>query len=155
MIREIIFIKRNITAILLLVIFAGCVYSCDNKRPPPSIRLDDLRGTQWKLDYILRQYSSDDPIIILEPQDCDTCYTLTFDTKKTGYITGVSIINTVDIQLLPIPNVSVTELDEPFDGNRYSDLMRSVKNYNPFGFSLIVGDSSRNNYHLFFKRITP
>ena len=178
MIREIIFIlKSNITAILLFVIFAGCVYSCS--KPPPKVSCDELEkwweseqyvGTKWKLAYISsRNYVSGDSFenIVLEPQDCDTCYTLTFDAERTGYITGVSILNTLNIQVLlgseipekGFPNfkVFITELDEPFDGNMYCYLIKSARSIHwAPGYELYFTVGQPHTTHmLFFKRINP
>jgi len=154
--------------LILLLAFLVALSSCA-KPERHEVPWEDLKGTQWKLYEIRRNYGhSDDRIIKLEPQDCENCYTLTFDEEKTGYATGVSIENTVDIQVLlgsEIPEtglsmvkVSVTELDEPFDGNQYCDFMRSVTIIFSTGFQLelyVFDDDNRINYLLIFERINP
>lgn len=167
------FAKRKITAIALCFMLAAGIVSCDNKPCRDKqlcIKLKDLRGTHWRLAFIAPNGRPENPIIteltILEPQDCDTCFTLTFDAKRTGYITGISILNTVNIQIFigsdypkegfPEVKVSVTELDEPFDGNLYSDFMRSVTRiaFTHRRLDLSVGNSTHIFYHLEFERIT-
>ena len=87
---------------------------------------EELRGTQWKL------YSIDHNErgrIELEPKDCDTCYTFTFDKDETGwFFSGVSILNTVTIKMnYPKIEVLVTGSDEPFDGNLFCSALRLVE----------------------------
>jgi len=84
-----------------------------------------LKGTKWKLKSVNYRGKFE----VFEPNDCDTCYTLTFDTETTGH--GISILNTINItrnsdKLYLVDKITVTELDEPYDGNLFSDLMRSV-----------------------------
>lgn len=177
------FAMQNLAAIALCVILAGAIYSCGgcwpHKCKPASceesaeiLRLDHLVGTKWRLDYIYRDYGREKNII-LETHDCDTCYTLTYDMideAGIGQINGVSILNTVNIQLdpcsYPTLKISVTELDEPSDGNQYSSILRSVRIISTTwdGDQLVLsGGGSRpatideyystTEYSLFYKRI--
>ena len=129
------FVKRKVAAIALCVVTAGGLASCGDcegfLRKCSKIDQDLLRGTRWKLEYV---YFGDIDSVgrrtILEPKDCDTCYTLTFDAKEKYKITGVSILNTVSIQFQhfgrPKMDILITDLDEPHDGNLYTSLIRSV-----------------------------
>ena len=44
--------------------------------------LPPLKGTKWKLEYIFHYESN--TFLVLEPRDCEECYTLTFDTDTTA-----------------------------------------------------------------------
>ena len=161
------FTRRKVTEIALCVMLAVGLVSCGECEGLFSKCLkmdyDLLRGTRWKLEYVIfRDIDSFGRRTILEPKDCDTCYTLTFDAKEKYKITGVSILNTVSIQFQhferPEMNILVTDLDEPQDGNLYTSLIRSVSN--------ISGDARNTestltlflvpsyNY-LHYKRINP
>ena len=159
---------KKLKYITIALLIAAAMSSCWIIPSPYKECWDEFRGTQWRLAYIAPNaiHLLEHPLIvertILEPHDCDTCFTLTFDAKKTGYITGVSILNTVDVQILRGPElpdikVSVTELDEPFDGNLYSNLMRSVTGIaqGAGDVHLFSGSSTHPaHYILTFKQIT-
>lgn len=153
-----------ISAVMLL--WAGMLPSCNNK-PPPEIKWDHLRGTQFKLNYLCCDISggSSKPVI-LAPQDCDTCFTLIFDAEKKWEISGVSILNTLNIQFsrntsTAIMNIFVSDMDEPFDGNLYCSLIRSVTGISSDGQNVLVlhinnkEKTGENSYTLNYKRITP
>ena len=160
---------KQIKYLAIVLLLAGGMVSCSKNPSVHTVPWEELKGTQWRLYEILRNYGHpDDSTIKLEPRDCDTCYTLTFDAEKTGYITGVSILNTVEIQVLlgseyqgigfPMVKISITELDEPFDGNMYSDFMKSLRRVcstrTNLGFlDLTVGDVDRIYYLIVFERI--
>ena len=150
---------RMVTVFALCVVLACGLASCGEKFDrllgrPHKISLDKHRGTQWKLVYVNPNN------VIFEPQDCDTCYTLTFDDKKTGYITVVSILNTIIIQTSHSGILQtidfVTDFDEPYDGNLFYNLMKSVRTITPgAGMSVSVGDATRVSHHLEFEQINP
>ena len=86
-------------------------------------------GTQWKL------YSIDHNErgrTILDPEDCDTCYTLLLDRDETGWkFSGKSIQNPVNIKIThdefyQYVEVLVTGSDEPFDGNLFCSTIKLV-----------------------------
>jgi hypothetical protein len=133
--------KTKFTIILLIgiVVFSSCT------KKIYKVTWEELKGTQWKL------YAIDDNTtgtrMILEPQDCYTCFTLTFDLDYKGHVslTGISILNTINIQFyFPDPsseaivNVQITDLDEPFDGNLYCDIIRFVTNIAPTRTRLLL-----------------
>jgi hypothetical protein len=59
----------------------------------PSSPFPPLAGTQWKLAGIVNTATG--VLAELEPKDCATCYTLTFDTDSTAE--GTSIMNTLNL----------------------------------------------------------
>ena len=167
---------QTIAMIALCVTLAGGLLSCDRTKPFV-VDYGDFKGTQWKLVHIIPQniHELEYPLIlentILEPHDCDTCFTITFDAERKGYATGISILNTMEFRILmdseypeggfPWCKVTVTELDEPFDGNLYSELMSSVTRHyadnvseGPF-LVLSVGDISHIFYNLVFECKDP
>ena len=156
---------QNLTVIALCVILAVVMSSCNDKFPL-KINWDGLKGTQWKLEYIVDMSGGSYEKLILAPQDCDTCYTLTFDAEKKWYISGVSILNTLSIEFSILlsssadMDISVTDMDEPFDGNLYCSLIRSVTGINTdVKNSLILfiknKDTGSNSYILIYKRLNP
>jgi len=124
---------------------------------------DWLSGTQWKLEYIVDFTGGSYERVKLAPQDCDTCFTLTFDAEKKWYISGVSILNTFSIQFssyisTEVMDILVTDMDEPFDGNLYCSLIRLVTGINAsyLDLSLFIKDEDiigSNSYYLTYKRI--
>jgi len=160
------FAKRKITAIALWVILVVGMTSC-NKRL--DVCWSVLRGTQWKLEYIGDTSKGPIEMIILDPQDCDTCFTLSFDSEKEWHISGVSILNTFSIQWSreqPDMQILMTDMDEPFDGNLFSSLIKSVTGINTdaginFAGSILVlfvykdPGSEYATHTLIFRRITP
>ena len=73
--------------LILLIALTGSFSSCNNCSWPlkcKEISWDGLRGTQWKLEYIVDMTGGSYERVILAPQDCDTCFTLTFDAEKNG-----------------------------------------------------------------------
>jgi hypothetical protein len=58
-------------------------------------RFPPLEGTDWKLAGIVDASTGD--VRELEPKDCATCYTLSFDTDSTAE--GKVIVNTINISL--------------------------------------------------------
>ena len=124
-------------------------------------------GTQWKLRYIHDMTGELPEQILLESLDCDTCYTLTFDADKKWHISGVSILNTLSIEFSsfykpPEMNITVTDMDEPFDGNLYCSLLRSVFEINSnveSALILFVKDKDTGSWPhthtLTYERINP
>ncbi|MDR2916603.1 MAG: hypothetical protein LBV74_17540 [Tannerella sp.] len=122
----------------------------------------DLIGTKWKL------YSIDHNTrgrTYLEPKDCETCYTLSFDKGKIGWtLSGVSIKNTINIKLYDpeFPNIviSVTEKDESPDGNLYCSIIKNVHTISSTGRLLYLnfndcdGDVACNGT-MIFARVSP
>ena len=68
----------------------------------------------------------------IEPKDCDTCYTLTFDEKGEAH--GISIFTRVHLvrvllegNILGHKAVFIDEQDEPFDGNLYRQALKDMQ----------------------------
>ena len=164
--------------LVVLMIFAAGLTSCSE--PISKIDWNKYRGTQWKLSYVHLNMKRDsinseamrliDPYnrvmdnrTMLEPKDCATCYTLTFDAKRTGYLTFVSIQNIINVQLPPHSTIPITldigtDLDEPYDGNLFSNLLKSTQHIvDGAGVHVLVGDSTRRTcfFILFFEQIEP
>ena len=149
----------TVTAILLIL--AGGLASCkDNELIIDNIGMEPnrhpalpLAGTMWKLESV--NFGDERGIVILEPRDCDTCYTIVFDTDSTA--SGLSIINRVNIFRphfkggcitsiqRPTRNIhngstliTVTNYEEPFDGNLYSTMLREVHSIDHEGPRLFI-----------------
>ena len=110
----------TLSAILLSLI--GGVVSCTKPFPEPF----PPAGTKWKLEGI--NYQDGQGVIMLEPKDCDTCYTFVFDTDSTAF--GISIINQIKL-FRPYRSGSpaittMSEFEEPFDGDLYCALLKHI-----------------------------
>jgi len=142
-----------LSAILLMLV--GSFSACGDKEPSTTNGFPEplpLGGTKWKLDYVNFQDSRD--FVTFEPTDCDTCYTLVFDTDSTA--SGLSIINQLNVfrpylnaNRLANPSdatnlhggntiITMTELEEPFDGNLYCTLLKNVHSVDHEGPRLIM-----------------
>jgi len=72
---------KLIKYIFIFIVMFLCV-SCKNKN---EISYEDnlnLKGTKWKLELI--SYAESNIFRVLEPVDCEECYTLIFDTNTTA-----------------------------------------------------------------------
>jgi len=147
-------ILRKGTAKLLCVILLISLLATSCKKTPLSDELQDdpskteitLPGTSWKLVGIVDPRTEN--LKVLEPNDCEECYTLTFLTDSTLSGQGVNILlYRSDDDDINYPNYInypdytanyilstirfhfyIPAIDEPYDGNRYwSVLFRSKK----------------------------
>jgi hypothetical protein len=153
--------KMTVVTLCVCILFFAAV-GCDKKDKKKDIEWDGFMGTQWRLMHI--EIIPTGERIILEPQDCDTCYTIAIDAEKRLYISGVSITNTFSIySSYPNSKVLIEDFDEPFDGNLFSSHIRSVTGHS-FGswpdmegiFLLITGDNTNETRSLLrFKQINP
>ena len=98
----------TMTALCLVVVGLFVAYGCIKPDIPPTggvgngsdtIYSNDtvypLEGTQWKLAGIFNTQTG--ILKVLEPIDCERCYTLTFDTDSTATGTSAGNILWVDL----------------------------------------------------------
>ena len=153
----------NIKLLAIVLLLAGGLASCSNEL---DICWDGLKGTQWKLAFINDISGEHFKKLILEPHDCDTCFTLTFDAEKRWYISGVSILNTFSIHMRSGEQIDMEvfmtdNMDEPYDGNLFSSLIRFVNAVNGINTDVenilaLVSNTDPDKsvtHSLFFKRI--
>jgi hypothetical protein len=69
---------------------------CDKEEGKKEIQ---LQGTKWKL--VGYSVIGEKLLRALEPQDCEECYTLAFETNNMGY--AISVANTIAIDLSEKP----------------------------------------------------
>jgi hypothetical protein len=72
-------IKYTVFMLILAVLLTGCNKAIDNNHE--SEELMSLEGTKWKLEGIVD--TATNTLQVLEPKDCDDCYTLVFDSDST------------------------------------------------------------------------
>ncbi|MDR2969865.1 MAG: hypothetical protein LBV32_09735 [Tannerellaceae bacterium] len=127
--------KESIRLCLLFsvaLLFCGCEKTKEEK----DIKLETLKGTKWKLEGIADDRTG--TLKVLEPKDCEECFTLTFDTNSTfsGFSTTRNLsgecnidyaTNAINISMYFLP--ALDELD--FDAELY---VRDLENV--FSFSL-------------------
>ena len=98
-------LKLTAFSAVLLVLVVGLLscdsnevhYSCDSLfipcERPEDLKPIPLEGTIWRLMYVDFQDGKDP--LVLEPKDCDACFTLVFDTDTSAL--GLSIVNQVRV----------------------------------------------------------
>jgi hypothetical protein len=100
---------------------AGLLNSSGEEESP------NLAGTFWKLDGIVDVETNE--VKVLEPKECDICYTLAFNTDSSGY--GKSSTNQMqfDFSRKEYPVGTMTEMGEIGDGYLFSDLLRKIHSF--------------------------
>ena len=92
----------------LLLIVAGSFYNCqsndENNNEAPDVTRPEgqdgdgttlsLMGSKWKLVGIV---DPEDALQVLEPKDCEECYTLTFDTDYTAIVYSINMTRKIDL----------------------------------------------------------
>jgi len=138
--------------LMLLIMFLVC-WSCHNQievpidimppetKPPVELPQEfdppNLKGTQWKLNGIVDVETN--ILKVLEPKECETCYTFTFDTDTTAF--GKSVFNEFYINGLNPIVLYGTNWGEPEDAGLYKNIIRrSVTSY----------DANENELKFFF-----
>lgn len=146
--------KTFLTTIAGLLMLAGVV-SCgednDNCSCGESNTPIALAGTRWKLAGIVDVKTC--KLRELEPKDCETCYTLEFNTDSTA--TGKSVANITRLYLLPEPLMGIATMvyDEEVGNVRlYYDAMKTISSCVGTKSELKLCDNERNNYLLFTRR---
>jgi hypothetical protein len=108
------------TAILLVL--AGAI-ACGKDKEKEMVSLKD---TKWKLSGIVNIQTG--KLKVLEPRDCEECYTLTFDAEDVAC--GYSSTNEVLLDISRIPPVfGGTKRGEVGNGRLYWDTWPSVTSY--------------------------
>jgi len=129
------------------------LFCCSCQRKSEAEQLTSLEGIKWKLAGIFDTKTG--ALKVLEPKDCDECYTLTFEPDsffnknewfngkvevKTGWYKiskGYSSSNilacwyNVDYitNSFQIYNIGGTEVNELFDGRLYRETLLSVQSF--------------------------
>jgi hypothetical protein len=111
------------TAVLLLVVLTA--FKCGSENEP--VNTNNLQGTKWKLEGIVNEQTGE--MQVLEPVDCEQCYTLEFVTDNLA--TGKSITNAQSFDFnqtsIFIGTTKISEINE--DGNLYYDLLFNINSY--------------------------
>jgi hypothetical protein len=116
--------KFKITALsAILLILAIGLTSCEEKEKPFT-----LKGTKWKLVGIVDTETGN--LEVLEPKDCEECYTLTFKTNYVVEARSINLTREYDLwQRLNRPEPMLYLCDSGMlyeiydvDGNRYYDV---------------------------------
>ena len=139
----------KLTAILL--ISAGC-FSCRSTHDDNQTL--SLEGTSWKLSGIVDIETG--ALKILEPQDCEECYTLTFEADNTfsAFSSANKLRGNYNAEyktyIIHVANFGGTKLAERGDGGLWWDIIPSVKS-----FSLKKDELKLyfNNKYLLFKEL--
>jgi hypothetical protein len=86
-----------------------------------------LAGTFWKLDGIVDVETNE--VKVLEPKECDICYTLAFNTDISGY--GKSSTNQLQFDFSRKEYLfgTMTEIGEIGDGYLFSNLLHKIHSF--------------------------
>jgi hypothetical protein len=110
---------------------------------------ENLQGTKWKLEGIVNEQAGE--MQVLEPIDCEECYTLEFTTDTTAI--GVAVDEDIVLDLSLLGEYGITDILSPPDADKF---IRTLYSENTKSY-LITTDSLKfiNNiegyYLLFFK----
>jgi len=143
---------KNLIFIFLLAITIAVVGCDSNDDDQPTL----LEGTKWKLAGIVDVETGN--LKVLEPEDCDKCYTLTFDTKNTfttnSASNGLSGNYKVDYEKKSIyfTNLMGTERGELGDGNLWWSFFYLIEYFSLQENELKLYYNENFNY-LFFKQV--
>jgi hypothetical protein len=110
--------------------------------------ISPLIGTTWKLVGFVDAATG--TLTVAEPSDCESCYTLTFDSNSTA--SGISIINHIRVDLSSKPFIAVhTKVDDSMNGNvqLLYDAMEKVDSYKIEKDELRFYYNSNKNYLLY------
>jgi hypothetical protein len=133
------------TAIMLFL--AGSFYSCDKND------VSTLKGTKWKLVGIVDAQTGE--LQVLEPNNCEECYTLTFETDSMcrGNSSSNLIVVKFDVNYKTsafcISNIGGTEICEILDGDLYRNTLYEVQSFFYTENALILYFNENKNYLLF------
>jgi hypothetical protein len=142
-------LKQVVILLAMAIAVAGCNSSAEtnNEDGQPT----SLEGTKWKLQGIADVKTG--ALKVLEPKDCEECYTLTFDTDTTAR--GLAITNIVFFRLNPFLiqcGTSAIDYDNEHEPNYYCNILFSIESYAFDGDKLKFLFNDGKNY-LLFKRI--
>jgi hypothetical protein len=110
-----------------------------------------LKGTKWKLEGIVNEQTG--TMQVLEPTDCEQCYTLEFDTDTTGF--GKSSTNQMWINLNHPPFIGIMTLigEIPDDGYFFVNVLPHIKTFEHQNDTLKFFYQYENaNYYLLYKK---
>jgi hypothetical protein len=143
--------KKNIFLIIGIVLaVVACSKQSDKTEPEPT----GLTGTKWKLQGILDIQT--DVLQILEPTDCEKCYTLEFDTDSTA--SGYSAVLSIFINIRMEGSGLVEEISEsPGDGDMFRAVIAWKKSFliseDNLELRIICYKYGKDEKHLIYKRI--
>jgi len=144
----VIFLKHIYIILLPAIIVAGCNKTIEKENDE---ELTSLKGTKWKLECIVDDETK--TLNVIEPKDCEKCYTLIFDTDSTadGY-SAANIVHLINLDPFRIQCATYIAECDCNDGNFYCGLLLLAKSYEANSNKLKLFFADKNHY-LLFKRI--
>ncbi len=157
-----------ITVVLLLLaeIFSSCGEKTNNEFSDSKIPNDEssfgsqkpdsdsmLQGTKWRLEGLVDAKTG--ALKVFEPEDCDKCYRLTFDTDTTfatyssaNVLSGIYIVDYTE-NFIRFSDLIGTELAERGDGILYVNALHDIYLFSCKENELKLYYSENKNYLLF------
>jgi len=122
--------RMRVAMEVLSIAFLVTVCSCEKPESTTtteSTTTISLQGTTWKLEGILDMQTND--LQVLEPMNCQSCYTFTFDTDSTAI--GKSVANEIWLVLRPPFVLRMTLMDDTGIGDvdMYYAALSSIESY--------------------------
>ncbi|MDR2425073.1 MAG: hypothetical protein LBD59_10190 [Prevotellaceae bacterium] len=134
------------TAIMLIMASA---FAC-KKNENNSDVATGLKGTKWKLAGIVNEQTG--AMQVLEPIDCQQCYTLEFDTDSIA--TGIAIKEKIGLNLSMLGQYNITDIMREPNEDKF---IRSLFSQSTKSYAVTVNSlkfiNTTDNYYLIFKKI--
>ena len=118
-----------------------------------------LKGTKWKLVGIVD--SETNTMEVLEPKDCEKCYTLMFDSDKYAYAgynivyysASNELVGNYEVnyatQTISFTRPGGTKIAEMGDGDMLREIIPTIQSFLFQGNELRLYNNSQKNYLLF------
>jgi hypothetical protein len=98
-------------------------FKCGNGNEPVN---ESLQGTKWKLEGIVNEQTGE--MQVLEPTDCEQCYTFEFDTDATAAGKASPNVLLVNLSNTPLLNIA-TYINNVGDEAYFSEVIQLVTRY--------------------------
>ena len=138
--------KKRVTILAAMLLAAGGAASCEEKIVDTSTVHNTIIG-KWKLVGVVDAETS--TLKVLEPKDCERCYTFTFDTDTTAW--GYTVLNAMYIAGFIIGG---TKLGEDGDAGICYDALFSVRSY-VFNENELKFFFNNDSQYLLYKPLSP
>jgi len=146
--------KQVFFLLAMTIVIAGCssFSEMNNEDDSSGVNNDgevSLKGTKWKLAGIVDTRTGD--LKVLEPKDCEECYTLMFDTDSTytGITSTNKFVGALEISTGIIRILGSTKIVEQYDGELYFQTLQTVQSFSLQENVLMMYSNNKKNYLLY------
>ena len=143
-------IKQTVFLLAMAITVAGCDSSEMNKQT-------SLKGTKWKLAGIVDAETGE--MKVLEPKNCEDCYTLTFITNTIAEMFLEEYAGFRERCELNLSKLGEYMIDSRMRPDEGYILVLSLYSHNTKSYSISSNElkfiNDIDNYYLLFKKIEP